>query len=315
MSEAIHKKDGAAAVKTAAALLLTTYLAVVLFAVLQVAFFVTSGALGFKSTYSLYASGCTPSIDSAFRDLNDVSVIVAGSASKGEVAVVYTGPAFHSLSGVPDRIIEIQDEMRSYECGITQTTLEQDIVFGNSQFGVWMYLGWALISAWLILYLFRRQAKRDQSTGLKGIWVYPLLGVIGASLVSILASMFLARLIDQTDQSVIELLASRLSVLDIILLSVIVFPLAEEIVFRRVALQLWANRGWAVVGSVITSAIFAALHTAVADSVLLFAVIFVSVFGASLAYCWAYLRSGLLGSWLFHASYNATLVLPLLLMT
>lgn len=310
--DSIRNSINAAGVKALAVLVIKTNLAIVLAVVLWGLLTFVAGFLNLESTYRLYAIGCDESVVQGFTDEDEISFVLSSEKGPDEIEVQFSSSGIRPSGGNLDRLAEVRDSLIAFDCDISGLTVTRQFVAHASALGFLFSVAFLLLGSCSVFLLFRQSISKARQSG-EALWRYPLFGIAMAAAVGlILGNVFAADRADLEARPVFELL-SQVSNAHLLALFVLAAPLAEELVFRRVALQLWLNKNSPVMGAIYVSAVFAGLHAVVPQDIIPATFIYVCAFLGSLAYCWAYVRSGLLGSWLFHASYNGTLLVPLLL--
>lgn len=225
----------------------------------------------------------------------------------GEVSFKRQLPLFER-GAVSSALAEWADALRSSGCSIADLQMRQRTVFLPAQ------LGWSAFAAGLILFAAVRVWRRRASGPVPrfsgaGVVVAAVAGILMACSFMMVAwaAASLGRVPTTAAWLDAQVTLSATRILQVVLL----LPLAEEVVFRRLALQLWIEAGIPRLGVVLVSLPFVSLHLLPHRGFLLVAVA-VALMLLSLAAGVAYRRAGLAGAFALHASYNGALVAPVI---
>jgi membrane protease YdiL (CAAX protease family) len=252
-------------------------------------------------------SGCQPQVvenveAAGFRRDPAVSV----GAWTGEVTFERRLPLFEQ-GAMSSAMADWTDALRSSGCSVTDLQVRQRASWLPRE------LGWSLFAAGLLLFgavsLFGLRASgRVPRHSLSRVAVSGVAGVLLAGLFMLVA--WVATSLELVPTTAAWLNARTALSATLLLQMVLLLPLAEELVFRRLALQLWVDAGLPRLGVVLVSLPFVSLHLVSHRGGLLIAVA-VALLLLSLAAGVAYRRAGLFGAFALHAGYNGALVAPI----
>ena len=302
-----------ATVKTVAVLIAKSYIVIAL-SVLMIGLFTSlSGALSFQSVNIFKLSSCSAETVLIFKDYNNISFSFSDEEERSPTELIYTIMGLNISEDHYSDLRDISKLLQENNCEISSVKLERGHIFSSNPISDVAIVIWILISSLLIALMFRKSIQNDRPLHKKTYLALPFFGVLGAIFVTLLINLYISMGDNPKENYFVDDILNRISFIEAFLIGVIVIPLFEEIIFRRVVLQLWINKSFVVLGVIFSSVAFAALHVLVPQEILPKWLVFFIIFMLSVGCSYAYLRSGLKGSWLLHASYNASLIIPLYL--
>ncbi len=144
--------------------------------------------------------------------------------------------------------------------------------------------------------------------------LYPLLIAVISALVVMFLSNALNTVFPLQVPEELSSIFTRLSPFALILLTVVLAPLVEELVFRGVLLRFFIERNMLITGSILVSIGFSALHGFIQETLVWQLFASGTYFVLSMVMCWLCIKNKSLWSpIIFHAAYNAVLVSAYLL--
>ncbi len=139
--------------------------------------------------------------------------------------------------------------------------------------------------------------------------LYPLLLAVTAAFVVAFLSYSLDNVYPLQVPEELSSVFTQLSTFALVLLVVVLAPLVEELLFRGVMLRFFIERNMLVIGSIVVSVGFSAIHGFFHETLVwqLFASGW--YFVLSMIMCWVYIKNrSLWSAIIFHSAYNAVLV-------
>jgi len=297
-----------AIVKTIAVLLAKTYLGIFLSFASIVIFFYISGVLNFQSTSTFKLIGCNADIVSVFDQNDDISFNFIDQMSSIPNELIYTTNGLIFSEQEYSELSNISRLLSDNGCEVTDVTLERGHILSSSAASDFLSLFFIFSSSILIFIVFKKSiiVNRPYYKRLNPLFV--LYGICGAFVAGLILNVYMLFTGNNDEFIAADSILSDISIFDAILIGVLFIPLYEEIIFRRILLELWINSNYAGIGSVLISLLFAALHAIIPQDILPSFLVFIIIFCLSFGCCYAYFKSGLLGSWLLHSSYNLVLI-------
>lgn len=231
----------------------------------------------------------------------------SGASWSGRVGFEREVPVFQSARNSV-AISEWSDALRSRGCSLSGFEVSQRLSFS------WLYLAMGSILASLLLFAMfgRRLGDPPAASSSRSLILRSALcGVSGVVLAIVFSSVLITLFPEVAELDYFGGLG--LSAPLLFGLVAVAIPVTEELLFRRMALQIWIDARLTWLGTGLVSAWFAGIHVFMLTGLPWVISLAGCLFLLSIAASLAYRASGWAGASLLHCAYNATLVAPLLL--
>lgn len=302
-----------ATVKTVAVLIAKSYIVIGLSIIAILIFFTLSGSLSFQSINTFKFTNCSNDIVSKFHEYSNISFSFSDREEDLPSELIYTIQGLKISENHYLDLGRVSKLLSENNCKISSVKLERSHILSSNSISDIATVIWLLMSSLLIALIFRKSIQNNRSLHKKLYFALPLFGISWAVLAAIIINLYL--IIDSNSSEIyhVDSILARISFLEAFFIGVLFIPLFEEIIFRRIVFQFWINKNFVVLGILFSSLVFATMHALIPQDILPEWLVFFIIFFLSAGCCYAYLRTGLRGSWLFHSSYNASLIIPLYL--
>lgn len=271
-----------------------------------VMYLLIGGPVDQTSRLSFSVAGChhSPVLEGYAVEFLDAGHEKAAGVWGGKLIVEQLGRESEQENS-PEAVSRIVQTLDEQGCEIEEFYIFQELEHDKSK------LALSLLSSCILIYLFVVRiwsSVPSQPPEIKFKHVFWSIA-IGALLAVVSTAIVASIVADSTNVSGFGLGGSDM--LSVLLIGVVAMPLTEEVVFRRMALQIWINERLSWLGVVLVSISFSGLHLVANLTGSFPFLVAVAAFVLSVAAGIAYRLFGLPSAVSLHATYNATVLVPL----